>query len=146
MLWRRMRQSPWNPWGDLWNLHDEFNRAFGAYPWQNLSGEFPAVNVYESDKALELSMKLPGVKAKDLDISVNQDTLTLKGTRELDEAPKGAQYLRQERGEGSFVRSFALPFPVNTADVAAHYADCILTVRLPKAESAQPRKISIKAG
>ena len=89
MLWRRMRQSPWNPWGDLWNLHDEFNRAFGAYPWQNLSGEFPAVNVYESDKALELSMKLPGVKAKDLDISVNQDTLTLKGTRELDERPRG---------------------------------------------------------
>jgi HSP20 family protein len=111
-----------------------------------LSGEFPAVNVYESDDALELSMKLPGINPKDLDVTVNQDTLTLKGSREVDKAPEGAEYLRQERGAGSFVRSFALPFPVNTGEVAARYQDGILTVRLPKAESAQPRKIAIKAG
>jgi len=146
MFWRRSRQSTWNPWSDLWVLQDEFNRAFGASLWQGLSGEFPAVNVYESDDALELSMKLPGINPKDLDVTVNQDTLTLKGSREVDKAPEGAEYLRQERGAGSFVRSFALPFPVNTGDVAARYQDGILTVRLPKAESAQPRKIAIKAG
>lgn len=146
MFWRRARASAWNPWSELWDLQDEFNRALGAYPWQGLSGEFPAVNVYESDKALELSMKLPGIKVADLEVTVNQDTLTLKGSREADSLPAGAQYLRQERGAGNFVRSFALPFPVDAGEVAAQYQDGILTVRLPKAASAQPRKISIQAG
>jgi HSP20 family protein len=110
------------------------------------TGDYPPVIVYMNDNCAKLVMKLPGVKLEDLDVRVNRDTVTLKGSRKAEALPEGAEYLRRERGLGSFARSFGLPFMIDGDAVEASYTAGILTVTLPKARIEQPRKVTIQSG
>ncbi len=143
MLWRTARPSLWNPWHELHNFSDEIARLFGNGAEYTTRGDFPPVNVWLNEREARFTMKLPGVRLDELEITANQDTLTIKGNRAAETLPEGASYLRQERGSGSFVRTFALPFPVESDQIEAGYKDGILVIRLPKAKSVQPRKISV---
>ena len=106
----------------------------------------PRLNVWEEGDVFYAEAELAGVKSEDLDLSVVGKQLTIKGQRR---APEGTASLdtvtfhRRERGHGEFVRSIMLPVEVDAAQVSATLVDGVLTVKLPKAESAKPRKINV---
>jgi HSP20 family protein len=105
---------------------------------------FQALNVWEDEGHVYVEAELPGVKADDLDVSVVDDELTLKGKRSED-APEKAAFHRRERGLGEFTRMLRLPSPVNADQVQASLDNGVLLLTLPKAESAKPRKIKVNA-
>jgi HSP20 family protein len=110
------------------------------------AGVFPLTNVTEGKENYYVRAELPGVTAEDLDITITGDSLAIEGERKIRSENEGAKYHRREREAGRFSRMIALPGQVDTEKVEAKCADGILTVVLPKAESAKPRQISIKTG
>jgi HSP20 family protein len=107
------------------------------------SGVFPAFNVSESGDMLFVEAEIPGVRAEDLDISVEGNTLVLRGQRKPD-SPENVSYHRRERVSGRFSKSISLPYEVNADNVQAEYQNGVLRLTLPKAEHAKPRSITIK--
>jgi len=107
-------------------------------PWS------PAVDVYETEHDLVLKADIPEVDIKDVDIRVENQTLTLKGERKFEQESNGKGYHRIERGYGQFVRSFAVPNTVDTEKVSAEYNNGVLTVTLPKKDAAKPRQIKVE--
>jgi len=99
------------------------------------------VNIREDDEAYILSALVPGLNADDLNIQVLDDVIRIEGEYKLDDA----QYLVQELPNGSFTRTLRLPAAIDADHVEAKIADGVLTLKLPKAESARPKKISIKS-
>jgi HSP20 family protein len=110
----------------------------GSRPWS------PAVDILETEDAVSLKADLPDVKTEDIDIRVENGTLTLKGLRKFvrDENVKG--YHRIERSYGEFIRTFALPSSVETDKVGAAYNNGVLTITLPKKETAKPRQVKVE--
>jgi HSP20 family protein len=104
----------------------------------------PAVNVWERDDALLVEMEVPGVKSQDLDVSVAGGELSIRIARP-DAVPEGVIYHRRERPTGAIQRMLRLPVEVNADRVEAQLRDGVLTITLPKAESAKPRKINVAA-
>ena len=106
-------------------------------PWS------PAVDIIETEDALTLKADLPDVKIDDIDVRVENNTLTLSGHRkfEKDETVKG--YHRIERSFGDFTRTFAIPNTVDSETVTADYNTGVLTIRLPKKEAAKPRQVKV---
>jgi HSP20 family protein len=109
----------------------------GSRPWS------PAVDILENQESLIVRADLPDVNIEDIDIRVENQTLTISGRRkfEKDENVKG--YHRIERNYGEFVRSFAVPSTVDTDKVAADYKNGVLTITLPRKESAKPKQIKV---
>ena len=105
---------------------------------------FPRVNFHDAGSFLLLTAEVPGVAVKDLDLTVNQDVLTMKGERRPD-APEGYSVHRQERLPVRFARSFTLPCKVDLEKTTADVKDGILTLVLPKAAEAQPRQIAVRS-
>src|SRR6266702_2302050 len=108
------------------------NEPRGARPWS------PAVDIYETENELILKADLPDVKLEDIEVRVENETLTLKGERKFqkDESVRG--YHRIERSYGSFTRSFSVPATVDADKVGAEFKNGFLTVTLPKKEAAKP--------
>jgi len=135
-----------NPvWGSLNEMQHEMNRLFDRWGRHSLGMvESPAINLWEADDALYLEAELPGLSLEELEIFVTgHNQLTLKGERKAPAVEKSVQH-RQERGFGKFTRTFTLPFAVDENQVEARFENGVLKVRLPKHETAKPRKISIK--
>jgi HSP20 family protein len=109
------------------------------------AGVFPLMNVTEDKDNYYVRSELPGIKPDDLDISVTGDTLSIAGERKLPVEDKNARYHRREREAGTFSRTVSLPAQLDTGKVEARCTDGILTVVLPKAETAKPKQIAIKA-
>ena len=112
----------------------------------SVAPSYPAMNVWTDQDGAVITAELPGVNPEDIDISVQNDTLTLRGNRAPDEVQEGGTYHRRERGSGSFTRSFQLPFQVASDQVEASYAKGVLSITLPRAEADKPKTIAIKAG
>jgi HSP20 family protein len=107
-------------------------------PWS------PAVDVLETENEIMLKADVPGIDIKDIEIQVENQTLTVKGHRQFEKSDGNKQgYHRIERSYGSFVRSFTLPTTVDTEKVGAEYKNGVLTIRLPKKEVAKPRQVKI---
>ncbi len=109
------------------------------------SQDGPALDLYDTGEAYVVKADLPGVSEKDLSITLHQDVVTLKATRQ-NKPLEGYQPHRRERGNVSFVRSFAVPTAVDPERVAASLKDGVLTLTLEKAKIAQPRTINVKTG
>lgn len=139
----------WFPFFDVAKTLEEMDRALGrrGRPLGLRSvprGTFPAINVYEQEDALVPVAEVPGVKPEDLDWTVLNDSVVVKGRRR--EAPaNGSRLYRRERPAGSFLRTVALPDRIAPDSAKAEYRDGILRVRMEKAEQAKPRKIKIAA-
>ena len=104
----------------------------------------PPVDIYQDgDREIVLSAELPDMTREDIDITVEDGTLTLKGEKKLPESVTEDQYRRTERRYGTFSRSFTLPTTVDSAKVVAEYRNGVLTVRLPLREEAKPRQIRV---
>jgi len=107
-------------------------------------GWLPAVDVRETDDGLTLFVELPGIKSEDVDITVEDRTLTVRGERKFEQDVERENYHRIERAYGTFTRTFTLPANVRADEVKASFADGVLTIDLPKAEESKPRKVAIK--
>ena len=145
----------WEPFRDLAGLQDRMNRLFdesfrgltrgGAAEedWA-LGGTWaPAVDIYEQEGHIVLKAELPGSDPKDVDIRLDNNVLTLRGERKVDNDVQRDSYHRVERAYGSFTRSFTLPSVVDQEHIKADYKDGVLKVTLPKREEAKPKQISI---
>jgi len=110
------------------------------------TGVYPPVNVFDGGDAYVVKAELPGVDASHIELEVEEDSLTLRGERIFSEPSAEAAFHRRERPEGQFRRVVRLPGHVASNDIKADLRDGVLTVRLPKAEEARPRKVAIQAG
>ena len=123
-------------------LEDTLNRFFTApvasRPWT------PPVDIVETEQELILKADVPEMTEKDIAISIEKGTLTIKGERKFEKKDDTAGYHRIERGYGTFARSFGLPETVDPEKVSAAYKNGVLTVTLPKMEVAKPRTIEVK--
>jgi HSP20 family protein len=104
------------------------------------------MNIWTDPDGAIVSAELPGVNPEDIDISVQNDVLTLTGSRQPDDLEEDEIYHRRERGHGRFTRSFQLPFHVEAGKVEAMFDKGILRISLPRAEADKPKKITVKAG
>lgn len=145
-----MLMDQWFPFFDVGKTLEEMDRAFGRMgrPLGLRSvprGTFPAINVYQQDEAVVLTAEVPGVDPNSLDLTVLNDSVTLKGQREEKDIPANNGMYRRERPQGAFARTVTLPEAINPDSVQAEYANGVLKVRMEKAESAKVRKIAIKS-
>jgi HSP20 family protein len=133
----------WTPFGELRQIQNEMDRLFSrTFP---RSAEQPPINVWSNEDETIVQAEMPGYDAEKIDISVQQNTLTLRAERQPVELKTGETYHRRERQSGRVVRTVELPFEVDNDKVEAQYSAGILSVRLPRAEANKPRKIAIKA-
>lgn len=138
----------WDPFHSLASLQEQVNRLFEG----NLSHDrgqstlttwAPTVDIYETGDQLVIKADLPEVAEKDIDVRVENNMLTIRGERKLDQKVKEENYLRMERSYGFFTRSFSLPDTVNTEQIHAQYNDGVLTVTLPKRAESKPKQVKI---
>ena len=141
-----------DPFRDLAVLQDRMNRLFND-AWTNRGGQedhlmnrgtwVPPVDIYETDGALVIKVELPDMKREDIDVSVENNALTIRGERKLDNEIKQENFHRVERAYGNFVRTFSLPSTVDATKIGAEYKNGVLTVKLPVREEAKPRTINV---
>ena len=137
-----MSLTHFDPLANIRVFEDAFTRLFNEpqtnRPWT------PAVDIYETENDLVVKADLPDVDLKDIDVRVENQTLTLAGERKF-EKQDAAGYHRIERSYGNFTRSFAVPNSFDTEKIAASFKNGVLSVSLPKKEAAKPRQIKIEA-
>lgn len=141
-----------DPFRELSAMQERINRIFGeAYHRRGdddvltRSEWMPVVDIYENgNHELVLKAELPGLKREDIDVRVENNTLTLRGERKRDTEVKDEQFHRVERAYGAFTRTFALPSTVDSEHVRADFKEGLLTITLPKREDAKPRQIEVK--
>lgn len=134
-----------DPWSLLRNeMNDLRSRLFGDDEGWLAGGNLPSVDLSETENAIEVRMDVPGVKAKDIDIQVNGNLLTVSAIREEEKEEKGRTYHRVERQTGRYARTMTLPAPVIESEVAAEYRDGVLSITLPKTDESKAHKIKVK--
>ena len=140
------------PFREFATLQDRVNRVFresyrGGQDESLTTSTFaPAVDVYEDEHNVTLKIEVPGIEEKDLDVRVENHTLTVKGERKLEKEEKEENFHRIERRYGSFVRNFAVPQTIDTESVAANYDAGVLTVTLNKKAEAKPKQVKVAIG
>ena len=143
----------WSPFNDIDRVWDEMDRLLGeSFPRIRPSGRMgsyrPMIDVYEQGDEIVLKAVIPGARSEDIELSVEQNTLTIRGrygyTLNPDDAQKTTWY-RREIGTGQFAESVTLPVPVDSDKADARFEDGILTLSLPKAEQARTRRIPVKS-
>jgi HSP20 family protein len=144
MFWPSTRLGRmFDPAREIQQLQRDMNRLFAGVG-QNVTYDFPPINVWLSEDDVIVTAELPGVDAAQLDISVVADALTISGQRDPETLKEGEVYHRQERSSGSFARSLKLPFQVEAGKVEARYEKGILEITLPRSEVEKPKKIAIQ--
>ena len=137
-----MSLSHFDPLANLRLFEDAFSRMLTEpqtnRPWA------PAVDIYETENELVLKADLPDVDLKDIDVRVENQTLTISGERKFEKQDTTKGYHRIERNYGTFVRSFSLPNTFDTEHVGAEFKNGVLSVTLPKKEAAKPRQVKVE--
>lgn len=147
MTYLTLRRPMRNPF----SFHNEIGRVFGdlfaSHEDETDTEEtswVPTVDISETENGYEIRAELPGVSEDDVNVSVTDNVLTVKGEKRQEEETEGKNYRRVERWYGSFQRSFTLPRHVETDAIKAGFRDGVLTLGIPKAEAAKPTEIPIK--
>src|SRR5947209_9779763 len=134
-----------DPFRELASFFENFTEPTGKD--QLTAGTFvPPVDVYEDEHNLMLKLEIPGINEEDLDVQVENNTLTVKGERKFEKEEKEENFHRIERRYGSFTRSFTLPNTIDTDSVNANYENGVLKVELAKREEAKPKQIKVGIG
>jgi HSP20 family protein len=136
----KMRLRVWEPFRRVAPFYADFDRwaSEAEGTWH------PSVDISENENAYVLKAELPGVKREDINIDINNKTLTLKGEKKFEEKTEKENHVRVERSYGSFSRTFALSDKVDTENVKASYKDGVLEITLPKKEEAKPREVKVE--
>ena len=140
----------WDPFRDLLTLREKMNRLFEdmftsrsedkdlmASTWA------PSVDIYETESELVMTAEVPGIDEKDVEIKIEDNTLTLKGERKFEKETKEENYHRIERSYGSFYRAFTLPNSIDPDKIHAEHENGILKITMPKRQELKPRKVKI---
>jgi HSP20 family protein len=140
--------SRWDPSRTTSALQEQVNRLFeDAFRVRSDESSVttwaPAVDIIENENELVLKADLPAINEKDLDIRIENNTLTIRGERKFDKEEKEKNYLRVERAYGAFTRSFSLPNTINTDAIRAEYKNGVLTVQMPKRAESKPKQVKI---
>jgi HSP20 family protein len=140
----------WDPFRATSNFQDRMNRLLresfnpeGPEEALTTTGFAPPVDVYEDEHNFTLKIEVPGVEEKDIDVSIENNTLIVHGERKFEKEEKEENYRRVERQYGSFTRSFTLPNSVDPGQVSAHYDKGVLKVNLAKKAEAKPKQIKV---
>ena len=139
----------WEPFREFATLQDRMNRLFresfseGRDESLTTTSFAPAVDVYEDEHKVTLKIEVPGIEEKDIDVRVENNTLTVHGERKIE---KEENYRRVERQYGSFTRTFTLPQTVDADNVSANYDKGVLKITLPKKAEAKPKQIKVNVG
>ena len=130
------------------SIFNDFANATGELQNESLSaGNFiPPVDIYEDANRLVLKLEVPGIPQEDLQINLENHTLTVKGERKFVNDEKEENFHRIERRYGNFVRSFTLPSTIETESAQANYENGVLAITLPKKEAAKPKQVKIQIG
>jgi HSP20 family protein len=140
----------WDPFRDLITLREKMNRLFeeaassrGEEKDLISSSWTPSVDIYETEHEVVLTAEVPGIDDKDIEIKIEDNTLTLKGERSLEKETKEENYHRIERAYGSFYRSFSIPNYIDAEKIKAEHEHGVLKVVMPKKQELKPRKIKV---
>jgi HSP20 family protein len=140
----------WDPFRDLITIREKMNRLFeeavtsrGEEKDLVSSSWSPSVDIFETEKELVLSAEIPGIDEKDIEIKLEDNTLTLKGERKFEKETKEENYHRIERAYGSFYRSFSLPPSIDQDNINAEHENGVLKIVMPKKPELQPRTVKV---
>jgi HSP20 family protein len=143
----------WEPFREFSTLQDRINRVFRDSYRQSGQDESlatssfaPAVDVYEDEHNVTLKIEVPGIDEKDIDVRLENNTLTVHGDRKIEKEEKEENYRRVERQYGSFTRTFTVPNTVDSEKVSATYDKGVLKIALPKKAEAKPKQIKVNVG
>jgi HSP20 family protein len=150
--------APWRPFADLTGWERDMERMMDNFfdrrmrPWwperwfrtEGMLTSAPALDVYEEKDDLVIKAELPGMEKDNVEVSLTDHTLTIKGEKKKEDEVKEEKYYRSERSYGSFVRSLQLPTDVQADKIKASFKNGILEVRLPKTEEAKTKEIKVK--
>jgi HSP20 family protein len=145
----KMNLTRWDPFRDVLTLSDRMNRMLGdtsfrvLTPAEPVSGWFPPVDIHEEADRIVLRAEVPGVRSDDIDVSVENNTITLRGEKKQETVVDGENAYRLERFYGTFSRSFVLATKINPEKIQATCKEGVLEVVVPKAEEVKPKKIKI---
>jgi HSP20 family protein len=143
----------WEPFREFTTLQDRMNRLFresygpeGREEALTTSTFAPPVDVYEDEHSIALKIEVPGIEEKDIDVRIENNTLTVHGERKFEKEEKEENFRRVERSYGSFTRSFTLPTTVDPEQVSADYDKGVLKIKLAKRAEAKPKQIKVNIG
>src|SRR5271157_3714209 len=143
----------WDPFREFVTLQDRMNRLFrdsygpeGQDEALTTSAFAPPVDVYEDEHNVTLKIEVPGIDEKDIDVRIENNTLTVHGERKFEKEEKEENFRRVERQYGSFTRTFSLPSTVNHDNVQADYDKGVLKIKLAKKAEAKPKQIKVNVG
>lgn len=147
-----MTITRWTPFSELAVLQNRLNSIFNDFGTPEgrseslASGNFtPAVDVYEDAQKIVLKLDVPGIRQEDIDVRLENQTLTVKGERKFEKEEKEENFHRIERRYGSFIRVFTLPQTADMEKVSADYKDGVLQIEIAKKSEAQPKQIKVSA-
>jgi HSP20 family protein len=142
-----MAITRWDPFREVAALQNRVNSLFRDFNDGESSltttNFIPAVDIYEDEKTIVLKLEVPGIPEKDLDVTVENNTLVVKGERKFEKEEKEENFHRIERRYGSFFRAFTLPTTVETENIDAKYENGVLRLGLKKRPEAQPKQIKV---
>jgi HSP20 family protein len=143
----------WEPFREFSAVQDRMNRMNRLFrepnspesPEEALTtvGFAPPVDIYEDEHTIILKLEIPGIDEKDIDVHIENNTLTVHGERKIEKEEKEENFRRVERQYGSFTRSFTLPSSVDPGQVSADYAKGVLKIKLAKKAEAKPKQIKV---
>src|SRR5579864_1352116 len=143
----------WEPFREFATLQDRMNRLFresyndaGQDESLTTSRFAPAVDVYEDEHQVTLKIEVPGIDEKDIDVRIENNTLTVQGERKIEKDEKEENFRRTERHYGSFTRTFTLPSSVDLAQVRADYDKGVLKISFAKKAESKPKQIKVNVG
>ena len=143
----------WEPFRELQDRIDRMSRLFresyrpeGPEEALTTTSFAPPVDIYEDEHNITLKMEVPGIDEEDIDVRIENNTLTIRGERRFEKEEKEENFRRVERQYGSFTRSFTLPSSVETENIQANYDKGVLEIRLAKKAEAKPKQIKVKVG
>jgi HSP20 family protein len=140
----------WDPWSELAGLERQFDEMFGrAGRGRTRSGEggwTPALDVHQDDDTIVIRAELAGIPPDQVDVTVEDNVLTLSGTREEDRSVEEGQWIRRERFTGRFQRSISLPPGVDADQIKATADNGVIEIRVPTSRSAEPQRIPLQTG
>jgi HSP20 family protein len=145
-----MAITRWDPFREVAALQNRVNSLFREMNDSDspltTASFVPAVDIYEDAKKVVLKLEVPGLEEKDLDVRVENNTLTVKGERKFEKEEKEENFHRIERRYGSFYRAFTLPSTVDAEHIGASYNAGVLKLELAKKAEAQPKQIKVNVG
>jgi len=145
-----MAVSSWDPFRELAGLQERLDRMFRDIDRTRMQQNFissqwtPPVDIFEAKDLFVIKVEIPEVERESIDISMERGELTITGERKLEQGTESEQYLRMERGYGTFTRSFSLTKTIDASEIRASVKDGILRIELPKKEEIKPKQIIIE--